>query len=153
MNVNIGKGIEMVVDANALPANAMAHVVMIGLRNILMDSHASVTADEYPNEAERVAASRAMAEKKLEALMRGEVRVQSTREGDPVKAEAIRIATDRIKTALRKAGRKLADVDAKAIREKAVAMIAADPAIVELAKRRVDEARGAAVDEDVLAGL
>lgn len=92
MLVNVGKGITITVDTTAMPLEAMDHVIMIGLRNILMDSHASITSDEYPDANAREAAARAMVEKKLAALMSGEVRVQSTREGDPIKAEENRLA-------------------------------------------------------------
>lgn len=145
MQVNVGKGIELEIDHTALPESAMNHVIMIGLRNILMDSHASITTDEYPGAAESDAAARAMVAKKLDALMRGEVRVQSTREGDPVRAEAMRMATDIIKAALRKAGRKVADIDAKALREKAASLVT--PELMAKAKARVEETRAAnAVD-------
>jgi hypothetical protein len=68
MQVNIGKGITVDVTVESLPAKAMEHVVYIGLRNVLMDAHANVTEKEYPVEADRLAAARAMADKKLAAL-------------------------------------------------------------------------------------
>jgi len=149
MLVNVGKGIEREIDVAKLPQAALDHAVYIGLRNVLMDSHASITTDEYPNTAERTAAAEAMVDKKLAALMSGEVRVQSTREGDPVRAEAIRMATDQIKAIIKKAGKKVADYDAKAIREKAVARVT--PELLALARKRVDENR--AVDVGSLADI
>lgn len=144
MDVNIGKGISLAVDPSKLPENALAHVIYIGLRNVLMDSHASITAESNPNDL--TAAATAMAEKKLAALMAGEVRVSSSREGDPVKAEAIRIASDTIKTALRKKGKKLSNVEPKAIREAALKLIERDATIMVRAKARVEETRAADVD-------
>jgi len=146
MQVNCGKSIVLDIDHAALPKAALEHAIMIGLRNILMDSHASITADEYPDASERESAARAMVDKKLAALMRGEVRVQSTREGDPVRAEAMRIAADIIKAALRKKGQKIADVDPKAIREAAGKLIERDATITERAKARVAEQKAASVD-------
>ena len=116
MKVNIGKGIELDINVGALPQAAREHVEYIGLRNILMDSHASVTS-ETENYVEL---SRAQAEKKLAALMAGEIRVAGTREGDPVRAESIRLATLAVKAQLRKKGVALSNVDPKAIRAKAV---------------------------------
>jgi len=145
--VNIGKGIELPVDFTTMPQAALDHIMYIGARNVLMDSHASVTKESNPNDLVDVA--RAMAEKKLAALMSGEVRVQSTREGDPVRAEAIRMATDQIKAIIKKAGKKVADYDAKAIREKAVARVT--PELLALARKRVDENR--AVDVGSLADI
>jgi hypothetical protein len=143
MQVNIGKGLEIDIDAAALPEAAMQHVIYIGLRNILMDSHASITKETNPDDLSD--AAEAMARKKLDALMRGEVRVASSREGDPVRAEAIRMASDIIKSALRKKGTKISDVEPKAIREAAVKLLATDRGadISAKAKARVDEQRSA----------
>lgn len=147
MKVNIGKGLELDVNVESIPANAMAHVVYIGLRNILMDAHASVTTDE----ADYVEKARAASEKKLAALMAGEVRVVSSREGDPVKAEAVRIASGIVKNAIRKKGGKLADYDAKAIRDAAVKLVETTPAILEQARANVEANKALAIDVDAVA--
>lgn len=145
MQVNIGKSIALEVDVSALPENVMEHVIYIGLRNILMDAHAGVTSDE-PDFMEK---SRAVAEKKLAALMAGEVRVAGTREGDPVRAEAIRLATEFLKSALRKAGRKLSNVDAKKLREAAIEYLGRTPELLETARKRVEEAKAIVADVDI----
>lgn len=144
MDVNIGKTITLQVNVNDLPANALEHVIYIGLRNVLMDSHASVTKETNPDDI--VAVARAMAEKKLAALMSGDVRVTSTRErvGDPVKVEAIRIAMAPAKTALVKAGN--AKPDGKAIRAKAILLVSANPAYMSLAQKHIDEAKALGLD-------
>jgi hypothetical protein len=69
------------------------------------------------NPTDYVEKSEAIAKKKLEAMYQGEIRTVTTREGDPVKAEATRLAINAVKAALRKAGRK---ADDKAIRAKAM---------------------------------
>ena len=120
MLVNIGKGIELNVDVARLgfPADlppVAAHTVMIGLRNQLMDSHAGMTAKDNPTDY--VEKSEAIAKKKLEAMYQGEIRTVTTREGDPVKAEATRLAINAVKAALRKVGRKVAE---PAVRAKAI---------------------------------
>lgn len=151
LNVNIGKGIELSVDTTKLPANVMDNVVYIGLRNILMDSHAGITADKSDDVA---ADSLAVAEKKLAAMYAGEVRSVGTRTGDPVKAEAIRLATEQLVKAARAKGRKRSDIDAKALREAAIALVEKTPAITELARKRVAEARAVETDaDDLVAGL
>lgn len=137
MDVNIGKTITMSVDTDKLPKAAMDHVIYIGLRNILMDAHASATKDEHGDEYVTIA--RAMSEKKLAALMAGEVRVSGSREGDPVRAEALRLATDAIKALIRKSGKKLSDYDAKDIRAKAITIIDTKPEFMAKAKALVDE--------------
>jgi predicted subunit of tRNA(5-methylaminomethyl-2-thiouridylate) methyltransferase len=98
VTVNIGKGIELTLNASSLPHVAVEHVVKIGLRNILMDAHASITEKEFPDEAARKAAAEAVALKKWNALVSGTVRVAGVRgpRGDSVATEMKRIARQRI---------------------------------------------------------
>ena len=149
MDVLIGKGITMSVDTDRLNGAVMDHVIYIGLRNILMDSHAGITSDE-PDYVEK---SRAVAEKKLTALYAGEVRTAGTREGDPVKAEAMRLATEAVKAMLRKAGRKVSNVDAKALRASAAQYLDRTPELVETARARVEQAKSVATGDVDLADL
>ena len=65
MLVNAGKGIEVDVRVADLPTLVMDHVVMIGLRNLLMDAHAGKSPAE----------SRTKVEAKLAALYSGELRM------------------------------------------------------------------------------
>jgi hypothetical protein len=91
MLVNIGKKIELDVDVERLPSEVLQRVIYMGLRNMLMDSHAGVTEAKHGDQVEAV--SRAMAEKKLEALYAGELRtVQTERETDPVQKIALDFA-------------------------------------------------------------
>jgi hypothetical protein len=144
--VNIGKNIEMDVDFAAMPQAALDHILYIGARNILMDSHASITRESNPDDLTEAAT--AMAEKKLAALMAGEVRVSGSREGDPVRAEALRSAKSVIVAALKKAGKikKEADVDAKLLREKSAELVAAKPEFLEKARETIEARRAATVD-------
>jgi hypothetical protein len=126
-----------------LPAEmgpAASHVVYLGLRNILMDSHASVTKDE-PDHVER---SREMAEKKLDALYRGEVRVatvRAPRETDAVAAEMRKLAAGIV---MRTRGAELAKIKkrerVKALREMATIYASEHEAELRpVAERRVRE--------------
>jgi len=94
MLVAIGKGIELEVDPARLNAEVTAHVMKIGLRNILMDSHANATQKADPEGY--VAKSRELAEKKLAAMYEGIVRAQSTggiaKPTDPVAVVILRLA-------------------------------------------------------------
>lgn len=90
MLVKVGKGIELEVDVTRFNSEVMDHIIKIGLRNILMDAHASATEEKYGDEFESVA--RAMAEKKLEVMYSGVVRVIAERETDPVRSMALDIA-------------------------------------------------------------
>lgn len=65
---------------------------------------------------------------------------------DPVMAEALRIAKDKIKAALKAQGRKTTDVTAEAITEAAKKLLASDKGqpIMDLARQRVQELQAAA---------
>lgn len=104
MDIEIGKGLKINI---ALPwlgfpgqlEAAAAHIVRIGARNVLMDSHANIKREDYPEGDEGTAAWRdaslAQAMKKLDALYKGEVRANATTRVssvDPVEAEALRMA-------------------------------------------------------------
>lgn len=58
---------------------------------------------------------------------------------DPVQAQAIAIAKDRVKAQIAKLGKKISDFSAAKLTELAQALIAKDPQITELAKARVAE--------------
>jgi hypothetical protein len=94
MLVAIGKGIELDVDPARFNREVMDHVVRIGLRNILMDSHAGATAKVDPEGY--VKKSRELAEKKLAAMYEGIVRTQAVggiaKPADPVAMVILRLA-------------------------------------------------------------
>jgi hypothetical protein len=95
IEVNIGKGITMQVDVARFNTDVMNHIVSIGLRNVLGDSHAGATAKADPTGY--VQKSRELAEKKLASMYEGIVRAQSAGGGiakptDPVSAVILRLA-------------------------------------------------------------
>jgi hypothetical protein len=49
MLVAVGKGIELDVDVSRLNDEVRDHVMRTGLRNLLMDAHASATGKAYPD--------------------------------------------------------------------------------------------------------
>jgi hypothetical protein len=92
----IGKGLTIEVDKERIRAQAESrdHVENIGLRNILMDAHASVKREDYELEGDYRAAKLALAQKKLDGLYNGKVRANASiaRAVDPVEAAAMRMA-------------------------------------------------------------
>ena len=81
MLVAIGKGIELDVDVTRFNSEVHDHIVRTGLRNLLMDAHASATAKADP--ANYINRSREMAEKKLASLYAGVVSAQTIGRGGP----------------------------------------------------------------------
>ena len=94
LKVQIGKGLEMAVDTSRLNDEVRDHVIRTGLRNLLMDAHASATAKADPEGY--VQKSRELAEKKLASLYAGVVRAQSfggpKAPTDPVAMVILRLA-------------------------------------------------------------
>ena len=94
MLVAIGKSIELEVDVTRLNNEVHDHVMRTGLRNLLMDAHASATAKADPQGY--VQKSRELAEKKLASLYAGIVRAQSfggpKAPTDPVAMVILRLA-------------------------------------------------------------
>src|SRR5215831_19318990 len=75
MLMAIGKGIELDVDVTRFNREVHYHILRTGLRNLLMDAHASATAKADPDSY--IKRSQEMAEKKLASLYAGVVRVQT----------------------------------------------------------------------------
>jgi len=153
MIVNIGKDIELNVDVTKLPENVRAHVEYIGLRNILMDAHASVTKESSANV---YADSLAVAEKKLAAMYNGEIRVASSRTGDPVRALAIKLATNAIVAdwTAKNPTRKKTELDAKSVREAAVVLIGRNEKYLATARVTIESTKAIDADiDDLTAGL
>ena len=94
MLVAIGKGIELDVDVTRFNSELHDHLLRTGLRNLLMDAHASATAKADPEGY--VKKSRELAEKKLASLYAGVVRAQSfggpKAPTDPVAMVILRLA-------------------------------------------------------------
>ena len=103
LDVNIGKALLLSFDDETVEKllsfpTVKDHILCIGLRNILMDAHSACKAEDYPNdEIGWRNASKAMAEKKLAAMLTGVARSNSGTTvvrlpSDPVGAEAMREA-------------------------------------------------------------
>src|SRR5215472_16916671 len=75
MLMAIGKGIELDVDVARFNREVHDFILRTGLRNLLMDAHASATAKADPDNY--IKRSREMAEKKLASLYAGVGRAQS----------------------------------------------------------------------------
>lgn len=153
MIVNIGKTIELDINVEAIPANSLEHVIRIGLRNILMDSHAGVSAKAGVAEDQVIPQSRAVAEKKLAALMAGEVRTAGVRAPktsvDPVQAEAVRLAWEAIKLAFRSKSRDIPK-EASVKTDLCAKFLAKYPETMDRAKANVEATAGGDIDLDDL---
>lgn len=146
MKVSIGKiGASVDVDYAAFAANVQEYVVAYGLTQILNDAHSSVTEKAEPNTAKREAAVMALVEKKLAALVSGNVHMRSGgSRKDRVTARAIEIALGHVKPIKGTDGKR----DAKAIRKAAIAAVDGNPAFRMLAERQIADEAALGIDAD-----
>lgn len=154
MQINIGKlGTSIDVDVAKFAQPVNDYIFNYGLTQILNDCHSTVTATAEPDEAKRAAQVQALIDKKLEAMYAGDIRVASARTGDPVKAEAVRIATKavvkHIKTAGGSKGKDPKAYTGAEIRAAVDKAIAANPAIMETAKANVEKAKALAIETTI----
>lgn len=94
--------------------DTVRHVFYIGLKNILQDSHASVKETDYKTDADWRAAKSGRAQKKLDAIYAGDVRMvaaSSGSRGDEVKKVAMQIVERHVRADWKKAGLKFKPED------------------------------------------
>ena len=146
-----GKSVE--VDFDALPEVSRTYIVEYGLRQSLNDATASLKRDEYKSDAEFQDAAFAVANKKLDSILSGELRQSVGRIGDPVEAEYIRLAVAAISTAIINKGGKLKEYTMKQLRDRAQGLAEKQPAIAatlrEKAEANVAEKADFAADIEV----
>ena len=153
LNVDIGKQIGFELSDENMAAlsaheNVKTHVWYIGLRNILMDSHASAKRELFEDEIAWRNASKAMAEKKLAAMLAGEIRANSSgprmSSKSPIEAEALRLARVVVYAAAKAKGQ-----TDKAIIAAAIAKYAAKPETIATATANVAAKASLVVDDDL----
>lgn len=150
-------GTELNVDTDKLTDAVRAYIMEYGLKQMLNDSHASVTATTNPDEDERKEAKLAMAEKKLASLMAGNVAQARFGGGDPIRTEMRKLADAELTAALKAAGKKLADAKKAKDAEGNLVWTATVNKLMEKhearykkeAQARLDKAKGAAEGIDL----
>lgn len=148
--VDISKGIVLEVDFDRIMAHEelVARAVRFAVKQALTNTHASVKKDE----TDAVAKSRALAEKRLEAMYAGDwAQAERGPRGDAVEREMRAMAEEAVKKALPKIGKKRKDFSTEVWN----AVVAKQMAANEAAYRKAAEAKLAiqpevADDEDDL---
>ena len=130
LNISIAKAGESVtVDFDALPEVSQKYIIEYGLRQSLNDATASLKRDDYETDDDFKAAALAVANKKLDGILSGELRQSAGRIGDPVEAEYMRLAVAAISTAIVNKGGKLKDYTMKQLRERASGLAEKNPEV------------------------
>ena len=164
-SIEIGRGLSMEIDIAGLPQAALDHAIAIGLKNILQDSHAGAGKVALETNRPVLEVAKEMADKKLAALISGDVRVKraggGTRATDPVAKHAKAIARTKITAwekanptqvkAMHEAGEGVYEAKMAALM---TALIARDDVQAEAKRRAEEEASLAGSDiGDILGGI
>lgn len=105
--IKLGSFGELGVDTAAFNEQVREYIFNYGLKQMLNDAHASVTAKTNPKDLAE--AKIALARKKLDSLLAGNVAQSRGGGSDPVQKELVAMATKHVKDVLKRAGKKWAD--------------------------------------------
>lgn len=95
--VSCGNAGEYPVDITALPAASLEYIFAYGLKQVLNDARSSAAKVAEEEGLDVADVARAMVQKKLDALLSGDIRATSGRTSDPVAREAKRLANETLK--------------------------------------------------------
>lgn len=154
INIGLGEAGEITVDSSKFTETVQSYIFNYGLKQMLNDVHASMTAKVEADADKRKANKLALVEKKLASLYAGEVAQARVNSGDAVMREMRAMAETDLKAKLKIVGKKVSDYD-KAVWQ---TVIGKQVAANEAAYRKAAEAKlaikpEAAADDDILAML
>lgn len=148
--INIAKaGKSVEVNFDSLPAVSQTYFLEYGMRQSLNDATASLQRKDYSTDVAFQSAAMAMVQKRLDGILKGELRQSAGRIGDPVEAEAIRVAVSIISNAILAKGGKLKDYTMKDLRERAGQLLDRKPQIRLDAAATVAAKAAAGADVDL----
>lgn len=131
------------IDSDAVPEDVFKEALLLGFKELVNRTMTKITKSAYPDEAELKAKAMEQAEKNVEAINTGKIRFSSgkasTKASGVVMTEARRLAKNVIKDELKKAGYKIAHLDASEITKMANALLASEQGekFVEQAKEEI----------------
>lgn len=141
--VNIAKAkAKLDVDFDLLPPEVKLHVIQHGLDKLLNAATAKETKAKTVDDATREANSMVLAQKKLENLIAGQIsarKAKETKVEQVVTIEARRQAMFIVKANLKAAKKRIGDFTTKALTEAANLYLSNNPALLETAKKAVEE--------------
>ncbi len=129
---------EVEVDTAQLPLDVYREALMQGLKAIAERAMSKITKEAYPNEAERKAAIKAKAEANIADMYSGKTKITGKaavkKASGAVMTEAMRLARNLVKDAMKANKIKISHVKASEITTAAKALLESDPSIVTTAE-------------------
>lgn len=140
------------IDASQLPDDVYREALMQGLKVLAERAMSKITKEAYPNETERKAAIKAKAEENIQDMYDGKTRItgqaKAKKASGAVMTEAMRLARNLIKDAMKANKIKISHVKASEITSAAKALLESDPSILATAEENLKarEATPAKID-------
>lgn len=128
------------IDTDQLPEEVYREVILQGLKTIVNRGQTKITASEIPDATQRATEAMAKAQETLKDMYAGKVRIsggKAKKATGKINTEAMRIARQLVKDAMKAQGIKVSLVKAKDISAAAVELIEADPEILKEAATNV----------------
>ena len=154
--VTKGKGI-VEIDTDSLPEAVYAESLLQGLKTLVNRGQSKITVKEL-GDAETVKKEAMLAaEKQKEKILSGDIKfsgkAKATKVSGAVNTEAMRIARNRVKDAIKASGKRISHYTAKDISAAAKSLIEADPSIIADAEAALAKRSEIPVATDLLAML
>lgn len=141
------------VDTAKLPDDVYREVLMQGLKVIAERGMSKLTKEAYPDEAERKAAIKAKAEANVQEMYDGKTKVtgaaKAKKASGAVMTEAMRIARNLVKDAMKANKIKISTVKASEITKVAKQLIDSDPSILATAEENLKQREATPVKLDI----
>jgi hypothetical protein len=142
------------VDTARLPDDVYREALLQGLKVIAERAMSKITKEAYPDEAERKAAIKAKAEANIEDMYAGKVKITGAtavkKASGAVMTEAMRLARNLVKDAMKANKIKISTVKASDITAAAKQLIANDPSIVTTAEANLKVREATPVKLDIM---
>lgn len=140
------------IDTDKIPQDVYEYALLLGLKTLVNRGMSKVTKSAHPDEAELKAKAMEIAEKQVQDILAGKVRMtgaSKSKVSGAVKTEAMRIARNLVKDELKRAKIKISHVDAKDITAAAKALVESDPDIIAKAEAAVKERESTPIKIDI----
>ena len=144
---------EVEVDTASLPDAVYREALMQGLKSIAERAMSKITKEAYPDEAERKAAIKTKAEANIQAMYSGDIKItgvaKAKKASGAVMTEAMRLARNLVKDAIKRAKGKISHYKASEISKAAEDLIKTDPSILVTAEKNLEARAATPVKMDI----
>ena len=129
------------IDTEKLPDDVYTEVMLQGLKTLVNRGMTKCTEKDLGSKEEVVKEAQILAQKNVDKIYAGDIKfsgkASKTKVTGAVRTEAMRIAKDRVKDALRANGYKLSNIKASVITEAAKALLDEDVSIIQAAEQAI----------------